>query len=482
MRNHTGPRCGSGSPSWHAAGLAVLPRVVVVLGATLLLVLASCAGAPSLSEQFAAERFAHERSGPPAAWADEWFMEGPIYEVFVRNFTPEGTLAAMIPRLSELSRLGIKTIWLMPIHPVGEVSRKGELGSPYSVRDFYAVNPRFGTKDDLRALVDAAHELDMRVILDMVANHTAWDHPWVTEHPDWYTTNAAGEIIPPNEDWTDVADLNFDNQEMRREMRAVLRYWVQEFDIDGYRADVAWGVPTDFWAEAIAELESIKDVFMLAEAEDQALLEAGFDAIYGWESHHETKRVFRGGDVNAYLRYVAQEAADFPEEVLMQFTTNHDETSWDDTPIAIFGGPQAARAAAVVAYSQPGVPLIYNGQEVGSRARQNLFVRDPIDWSGGEEFRSFYDSFFEIWRSSEALRYGGLATIEQASNLKVYAISRLTDSEEVVVLVNLRDRPRTFVPAYDLGVFTDEFTGESVDLSSLVDLGAHEYRVFRRDR
>ena len=438
---------------------------------SVLIALVALAGCVSEPVEEPVRQTRHMREEP----VEEWFMDGAIYELFVRNFTPEGTLAAIPERLPELAEMGVKTIWLMPIFPVGEELRKGTLGSPYSVQDFYAVNPRFGTEEDLRAVVDTAHELGMRVILDWVANHSAWDNEWITENPDWYTQDADGNIVSPNADWTDVADFNYDNPEMWNEMKNALRYWVEEFDIDGYRADVAYLVPNEFWQETISELEQIKDVFMLAEANDPGLI--GFDALYGWSSYHETKRLFDDGDLTQYMRLFRGESRAFPRNVFMRFTTNHDETSWDETPINLFGGEEGARAAAVVVYSIPGFPLLYNGQEVGSQLRQNLFEREPIDWSGGEEFREFYEFILNFWADSPAMNWGGMDMLTQAGERDVYAVSRLTPDEEVIVLVNVRDEPRTYRPHMNLGSFTDAYTGEDVVLDAPMELAPYEWRI-----
>ncbi|MDX1531043.1 MAG: alpha-amylase family glycosyl hydrolase [Rhodothermales bacterium] len=383
-----------------------------------------------------ARRPAVEAPPPPAR-----VEANVLYEVFVRDFTPEGTFRAMIPRLDTVRAMGVNTIWLMPIHPVGVERRKGELGSPYAIQDYFAVNPRFGTEDDFRALVDAAHERGLRVLIDLVANHTAWDNAWVTEHPDWYTKDSTGAIThPPGTDWTDVADLDYSNPAVWEAMREAMRYWVEEFDIDGYRCDVAELVPLDFWAEAIAELRQIKPVLMLAEGADPALYDVGFDLTYAWDTYAALKEVWDGLPTGQlYEALEAEREAYDPADARLRFTTNHDETAWDAPPVVLFDGLDGARAASVVAITLPGVPLLYNGQEVGSEQRLPLFEQMAIEWDQNPEMRRFYDALLALRAESPALQYGALEPIDTAGP-DVIAYYRMEAGEEALVLVNARDR------------------------------------------
>lgn len=367
-----------------------------------------------------------------------------IYEVFVRSFTPEGTLQAMIPRLDELKELGVTTLWLMPIQPVGEERRKGRLGSPYSIRDYTAVDPALGTLEDFRALVDAVHARNMTIMLDLVANHTAWDHPWVEEHPEWYTRDESGTIThPEGTDWTDVADLDYDNPEVRAAMREAMRFWVEEMDIDGYRCDVAELIPADFWGEAIAELRAVKPVIMLAEGAEPWLHEVGFDLTYAWSTYHALKEVWRGAPADTLAAIVAVEEAVYPPQSRLRFTTNHDETAWDDTPLALFGGTEGAQAAAVIAVTLPGVPLIYNGQEVGDPQRLPLFEQVPIEWDRDPEMRAFYEDLLAHRAATPALRYGRFEPIPHTASADVLVFRRAYEGDAVTVAVNVRDRAVT---------------------------------------
>ena len=413
----------------------------------LLVFLAGCASVP---DRPAPTPVADEGGVEPLAWeAPAWAEGAVLYEVFVPDASPEGTFRGLIRRLPEIEALGATTLWLMPIHTVGVEGRKGELGSPYAIRDYYAVNPEYGTEADFRALVEAAHDRGMHVLLDFVANHTAPDNAWVAEHPEWYTRGAGGglstPISPDGEptDWTDVADLDYSNAALRAEMTDVLRYWVREFDVDGYRCDVAGWVPYDFWAEAIAAIREVKPVLMLAESEDPAIHRVGFDLTYAWPEYAAMKAVWGGAPASTLVDLVARVQAELPPGAgRLRFTTNHDETAWDAPPPALFGGQAGAQAAFVLAASLPGAPLVYNGQETGVEAPVPFFSRTPYDWTARPDVRAFYARFLAAYPQSEALRTGALARIEAASEDVVFA-ERTAGGERVVVLVNVRDRPAT---------------------------------------
>lgn len=418
-------------------------------------------------------------AGTTATATPEWVRDAVIYEVFVRNFTPEGTFRAVIPRLPELKALGVTTLWLMPIHPVGELHRKGTFGSPYSIRDFFAVNPEYGTEDDFRALVQAVHDQGMHVIIDFVANHTAWDNAWLQEHPDWYTRDSTGQVVAPVADWTDVADLNYDNPEVAAEMKRALTYWVREFDIDGYRCDVAEMVPGTFWSDAIAELRAIKPVLMLAEGAAPELHAYGFDLTYAWPFYHQLKEVWNGAPASELVALVDSVDALLPDGAArLRFTTNHDETAWDAPPVVLFDGQEGARAAAVVAFTLPGVPLVYNGQEVGSDARLPLFEKMEIDWSQHPETRAFYDRLLDVRATSTAVREGDLEwLVPEAADVIVF--EREHEGERVVVAVNVRAQDAAVtLPASAAGGLTDVWTGEPIDGATLV-LPPFGYHILR---
>ena len=277
----------------------------------------------------------------------DWVKEAVVYEVFVPDFSEEGTFRGVIDRLDELEAMGVNTLWLMPIHPVGEKRAKtdiGALGSPYAVRDYKGVNPAYGGEEQFRALVDSVHARDMKIIIDWVANHTAWDHPWIEEHPEYYTEGPIdGRFTVPlmdgdTTDWTDVVDLNYDNEEMRAEMIDAMQYWVREYNIDGYRCDVAHEVPLDFWETAIDSVEAVKPVLMLAEAGETEMHEVGFDQSYAWAYYGTLKRVWEEGDSVSHLATQVDTTLDdlVPQARRLRFTTNHDESMWDATPPELF--------------------------------------------------------------------------------------------------------------------------------------------------
>lgn len=391
-----------------------------------------------------------------------------LYEVFVRDFSPGGNFRGLIAGLDRIQAAGAEVVWLMPIFPVGELNRKGSLGSPYSVRDYRAINPRFGDMADFRALVEAVHARDMMLILDWVPNHTAWDNVWITEHPEYYARNEAGEMTVPRDpegnltDWTDVVELDYSNPGLRRAMTDAMKYWVETFDIDGFRVDVASHIPPDFYREAIAELRAAADgeLLMLAEAGELWLHDVGFDLTYPWASYARLKRVWGGSPAVTFVGEEIEELAGMPEGgYRMRMTTNHDETAWDAPPITLFGGSAGARAAFVAMALLPGPPLLYNGQEVESPQSLPLFEQEAIVWDqpGGREARAFYRGVIDLSRTLPAFTAGDLRLVYTDAENDVIAYSR----DNMVVLVNARDRPVTVsVSDLDLTGATDLLTGD----------------------
>jgi glycosidase len=408
-----------------------------------------------------------------------WIQEGLIYELFVRDFTPEGSFRAIIPRLDEIRELGVETIWLMPIHPIGEVERKGGLGSPYSIRDYYAVDPAYGSDDDFRALVDAVHEKGMHIIIDLVVNHTAWDHPWIDQHPDWYTRDASGNIVPPVADWSDVADLNFANAELRAELTEVMKYWVAEFDIDGYRVDTASMIPKDFWEESIPQVKAIKPVLFLGETGDVGLRSAGYQLIYAWSAYGNLKDAWRGAGGSVFVASIENEEKQIGDAAFLRFTTNHDETAWDAAPPALFRGQDGAMAAAVAHLFMPGVPLLYNGQEIGNEDSWAFFEKWNYDWSQNPEVRRLYARLGEIWQDSDALRFGDMRRIRQDNGSAIISYVRRSETGQVMVLVNKTGEDQSFtLPEEFAGEYRELFSGELMNTAGTMNFGPWEYRVF----
>ena len=372
-----------------------------------------------------------------------------IYEMFVRNVTPEGTLAAATRRLPAIRDLGATTVWLMPIYPIGEVKRKGSLGSPYSITDYTAVSPELGTLDDLRAFVDEAHRLGLRVVLDWVANHTAWDHAWMTQHPDWYTRDSTGAVVPPVADWSDVADLNYDVPAVSEAMTAAMRFWVERVGVDGFRCDVAEMVPMEFWRRAIAELRSVRpDLLMLAEGQEPALYDAGFTLTYDWPLYNAMKEVWRGDKPALHIgETLRTDSARYGARVRMRFTTNHDETAWDRPPVVLFSGTRGAAAAYWTVGLLPGVPLVYNGQEGGSTIMTGLFDRDPLP-AFDPETVDLYDTILDLRARHEVLRRGDLRLLDAGPDVLMF--ERVLGDDRVLVAVNTRRTPANVTVPADL--------------------------------
>jgi glycosidase len=372
----------------------------------------------------------------------DWSKSAVIYEVNIRQYTPEGTINAFSEHLPRLKKLGVGILWLMPVYPIGEKNRKGSLGSYYSIKDYQSVNPEFGTMEDLRALVKKVHAMGMHIVLDWVANHTAWDHPWITEHPEWYKHNEKGEIIPPVEDWTDVAGLDYSNEELRAAMINALSFWVKEINIDGYRCDVAGRVPVDFWESARKTLEKIKPVWMLAEDETEtALLENAFNANYGWEFHSIMNEVAQGKknatDVAGYFQKIdtVYPVGTWP----MQFTSNHDENSWSGS--AFERMEDAAKTMTALTFTVEGMPLIYSGQEAGLNKRLAFFDKDTINWDKDSIMTKFYQMLNGLKSDNPALwngKAGGeLEIIRTNDQESIFCFSRQKANNTVVALFNL---------------------------------------------
>jgi glycosidase len=376
-----------------------------------------------------------------------WSRQAAIYQVNVRQYTPEGTLKAAMAELPRLNEMGVDILWLMPLQAIGQVHRKGTLGSYYSIRDYTAVNPEFGTLDELRALVREAHALGMKVILDWVANHTAFDHPWTQEHKDWYRLDAHGEVFPvtfnagqPDEEhWSDVTALDYDRPALRDAMIAAMQFWVRETDLDGFRCDVASLVPTPFWERARRELDAIKPMFMLAESDAPELHRSAFDMTYSWDLATLFRQIGKGDAGAAELRdWAAQEPHGYPPSAYrMRFTSNHDFNSWNGTDSELYG--DAWVPLAVLTFTLPGMPLIYGGQEARLTQRLAFFEKDPIAWKT-RELQPFYTGLLALKHRHPALangQYGGALTLLDVGNDHLFAFRRQLGADAVTVVVNV---------------------------------------------
>ncbi|MHA6334146.1 alpha-amylase family glycosyl hydrolase [Qipengyuania sp. CAU 1752] len=336
------------------------------------------------------ELVAGEDPWTPRAYVEltnaDWTRDAVLYQINTRHFTPEGTFASAQEQLPRLKELGVDILWLMPIHPIGEKNRKGTLGSPYSVRDYYAVNPEFGTEEEFRAFVDEAHAQGFKVILDLVANHTAWDHPLAEEHPDWYEKTWDGKFRPtPWWDWSDIIDLDWSQPGVREHIGGAMEHWVRDFGIDGYRADVAGYVPVDFWEVMRTRLTAIRPVFMLGEVQQSAWHRAAFDATYAWDWHNTSKSVAQGkGNATSFYGYYAENESLWPREAMrLTYIENHDSNAWEGTMAENYG--PALEAMTALSFTGEGLPLIHNGMEACNAKRLEFFERDPINWDQGKD-------------------------------------------------------------------------------------------------
>ena len=418
----------------------------------------------------------------------EWTRNAVLYQINTRQFTPEGTFSAAEKQLPRLKGLGVDILWLMPIHPIGEKNRKGSLGSPYSVKEYFAVNPEFGTIDDLKSFVDTAHGLGMRVILDWVANHSAWDNPMVSEHPDWYERDWKGDFHPtPWWDWSDIIDLDYSNPALREYMTRAMKYWVEEAGVDGYRCDVAGYVPLDFWDNARAELDAIKPVFMLAEYEQRDAHQRAFDATYAWSLSNAIQGLAKSkSDVGALFGYYSENESAWPRDAFrMAYTSNHDFNSWHGTDRELYG--EAANAAIVLSFVGEGLPLIYNGQEAGLDKRLEFFEKDPIDWREHPNSLLF-KKLIALKHETKALWNGGagarMVLIVNTVPQKVFSFVRFGEQDGVFAVINFTPERQSvaFTEALHFGKYEDYFSGEEVEFaeSSGLDLDPWAYRVFVR--
>lgn len=416
----------------------------------------------------------------------EWSKKATIYEVNIRQYTPEGTFSAFQKHLPELKKLGVDILWLMPINPIGVQNRKGSLGSYYSIQDYKAVNPEFGTMEDFRKLVSEIHKLGMHVIIDWVANHTAWDNVWVKSHPEFYTKDEKGNFVPPVADWTDVIDLNYDNKELWNFMIDAMNYWIKESNIDGFRCDVAAMVPTEFWIEARKHFtKSKKNIFMLAEANENYLHQV-FDMTYNWPLKDLMNDVAQGKkNPNAIKEYFENEKKEYnKDDYRMVFTTNHDENSWNGTEYERLG--DAAETFAVLCGTVKGMPLIYTGQEAGMNKRLRFFDKDTVDWKPNK-MREIYTKLNELKRNNRALwngASGGEMNFVNTGNENVLAFAREKGKNIVVSIFNLSPKQQNV--KFDFknisGKLTDVFGNKKMSFNGTIELNLEpwNYKIYSR--
>lgn len=370
----------------------------------------------------------------------EWSKNAVIYEVNTRQYSVEGTFDAFSQHLPRLKELGVDILWFMPIHPIGVENRKGTLGSYYSISDYKGINPEFGDIDDFKSLVNIAHDMGFKVIIDWVANHTAWDHSWISTNPEFYKKDSIGNIIAPF-DWSDVAQLDYSNTELHTAMISDMKFWIDEANIDGFRCDVAGMVPVEFWEKATAELNKSKEIFMLAEDESELdLLNNAFNSNYGWEIHHIMNSIAKGEkNSNHIIEYFTKIEKEYPAGAYpMQFTTNHDENSWNGTAEERMG--ISKNTFATLTFVVEGMPLIYSGQEANLNKRLEFFEKDTISWENLEN-SDLYKQLTALKKANKALWNGAaggkMNFISNNNQEKILSFSRKKDDNEVIAVFNL---------------------------------------------
>jgi glycosidase len=403
----------------------------------------------------------------------DWSYNLCVYEVNVRQYTNSGTFAEFETHLDRLQELGIGMLWFMPIHPIGIVNRLGTLGSYYSVKDYYDVNPEFGTLEEFKALVDSIHAKGMYVILDWVGNHTSWDNNLTVTHPEWYVTDSSGNFIPPpGTNWSDVIQLDFSQQGLRDYMIDAMKFWISETDIDGFRCDAVSFMPTDFWMEAISELKSLKpEILMLAEDDDTQYQNIGFDMSYGWGYHGFGSGILNNivagtNNANNISGYVNNENLYFNQShYRMYFTSNHDENSWHGTVFEQFG--EAAEQFLVLTSTFRSMPLIYSGEEAGLNHRLLFFDKDEIIWQP-HPFADLYTALFNLKKLNKSLwngdEGGQLQRISTTDNPSIFAFIREKQNFRVFEVFNLTDQEKSFTLLGNsyTGSYRNAFTNDSV--------------------
>ncbi|WP_010181587.1 alpha-amylase family glycosyl hydrolase [Aquimarina agarilytica] len=420
---------------------------------------------------------------PPITNSD--IASAVIYEANIRQYSPEGTFEAFTKDIPQLKQLGVKIIWLMPVFPISTTKSKGSLGSYYAVSDYTKINPEFGTLKDFKQLIQTAHDNDMYVILDWVANHTGWDHHWVSTHPEYYTKDAQGAITHTlDTDWTDVADLNYTNKQLRLEMKNAMLHWLKNENIDGFRCDVAGMVPADFWKSTIAELRQVKPIFMLAEDGAAELLNHGFDMIYGWDTHHKMNAIAQqksdAKELTLHLKTI--DSLFQKEAIIMNFVTNHDENSWNGTVKERMGA--AWEAMTALTYCLPGMPLIYSGQEYGMNKRLRFFEKDTIPKTKGNTWH-LLKKLGKLKNEQKALTTGKnkatFTKIITSKDATVFAFARKKEATELIYMANFSKEPISFKVGFS-GKYINYLTNTTEDFNTTetIKFLPWEYKILIR--
>jgi len=430
----------------------------------------------------------------------EWIKNKVLYEVNLRQYSQNGTLKEFAEHLPRLKSLGVDILWFMPIQPIGKKNRKGDLGSYYSVRNYKEIDSQYGTLQEFKELVKKIHEMGMFVILDWVANHTAWDHHWTSEHPDFYSKDENGNFKPPFPEWEDVIHLNYDNKDLWQEMIDRMKFWITETDIDGFRCDMAHLVRTSFWEEARKQLNSFnsggfkspaikacKEIFMLAESENKDLVNFAFDALYGWNFYHFLNDVAQQKvNLSGLNQIIENEFTKFPEEALqMLFTSNHDENTWNGSAIERL--TFALEVCNVLIFTLPGIPLIYSGQEAGNYKRLSFFNKDEIEWKV-DKMTPFYSVLTDLKHRNSALwngEFGGnLKRITTSRDDSILAFLRQKNEDSVLVICNLSPEKQSFYLTgnFENTMLRNVFSYRKTEIAAgdYFELEAWQYLVFEK--
>ncbi|MEP6616375.1 MAG: alpha-amylase family glycosyl hydrolase [Ginsengibacter sp.] len=417
----------------------------------------------------------------------EWSYNSNIYEVNVRQYTSEGTFASFEQHLPRLKDMGIEILWFMPVTPISMKDRLGSMGSYYAAQNYQAINPEFGTLEDFKNLVEHAQEMGFKIIIDWVANHTGNDHIWIDQHPDYFVYDSVSkELIHPH-GWTDVSQLNYDNQQMQDAMIDAMKFWITSCNIDGFRCDMAHLVPLGFWLLARKELEKVKpSLFWLAECEEASYHEV-FDASYTWNWMHKTEAFYKQqASLHDLHTLLHSYNLDFPADAFrVYYTSNHDENSWNGTEYEKYGS--AVKVLNVFSFTWNGIPMIYSGQELPNKKRLKFFDKDCIDWVPGLELHEFYKTLISLRKRNQALRAGD----EDASTImistkypdKIFAFSRQNKEEEVMVFLNLSADELEIELDAVIANFIDVFSGQpwqSIHQKTLV-LPPWDYKILEKN-
>ncbi|MDI6803106.1 MAG: alpha-amylase family glycosyl hydrolase [Bacteroidota bacterium] len=431
-----------------------------------------------------------EYFGKQAVQSADWVRDAVIYSVYLRSFSKEGNFAGLEKRIPELKDLGATVLWMMPIHPVGITKRKGRLGSPYSIQDYYSVNPEFGKLDDFKKLLRTVHDNNMKLIIDLVANHTSWDSKLIKEHPEWFNKDNRGNIIAPNSDWSDVADLDYSKPELRKYMIKMMKWWVDDVGIDGFRCDVSELVPTDFWETARDELNKIKPVMMLSEGSIPEHHMKAFDITYSWNVYDALEPLLKGKRPVELLDQIFQnEFYQFPTGSLrLRFNTNHDKNAWDAPTIEKFG-LEGLKLSIVLINTIPGIPMIYTGEEVANDKRLDLFDKVDVDWNRSNEIGELYKKLFNLRHTNRALTLGSIVRVSNTNKKSVYAFFRIYENEMVLVILNFSNAKadveltisETAFKSKEKFKMQELFTDDQIEISKTghrIFLNPFDYKVF----